>query len=163
MVALKNILVATDFSEPSALALTYGRELARGYDATLHVLCVVEDVMVRYSPEVGFPMAGLQEDLQKAATRELDAAITEDDRRTLRVLPVVQTDASIANGIVEYAGRNAVDLIIVGTHGRGPVKRLLMGSVAERVVRTAPCPVLTVRAKERDFIAPDALVAVARA
>ena len=53
--------------------------------------------------------------------------------------------------------RTKIDLIVTGTHGRGAVKHLLMGSVAERVVRTAPCPVLTVRAHEREFIAPDAL------
>jgi len=51
----------------------------------------------------------------------------------------------------------------MGTHGRGAVAHLLMGSVAERVVRTAPCPVLTVRRPEHEFLVPDALVAVARA
>jgi nucleotide-binding universal stress UspA family protein len=59
---------------------------------------------------------------------------------------------NVSNAITEYAKANAIDLIIVGTHGRGGVSRLLMGSVAERVVRTAPCPVLTVHARERDFI-----------
>ena len=52
---------------------------------------------------------------------------------------------------------NPIDLIVTGTHGRGAVKHFLMGSVAERVVRTAPCPVLTVHAHERDFIVPDAI------
>jgi nucleotide-binding universal stress UspA family protein len=163
MVVLKNILVATDFSEPSGVALAYGRDLARTYDATLHVLTVVEDVMLRYSPELGFPPADLQKDLNQASTRELEGLITEDDRRTLKVKPIVETGSSAATGIVEYARANAIDLIIVGTHGRGAVQHFLMGSVAERVVRTAPCPVLAVRARERDFIAPDALAAVSRA
>jgi nucleotide-binding universal stress UspA family protein len=75
----------------------------------------------------------------------------------------VQTCLNIPYAIVEYAKSNSIDLVITGTHGRGPIKHLLMGSVAERVVRTATCPVLTVHAKERDFIAPDALVATAKA
>ena len=78
MVVLKNILVATDFSEPSAVAMAYGRDLARSYNATLHVLHVVEDVMMRYSPEVGFAIPDLQRDLEKAAKRDLEAS---DHRR----------------------------------------------------------------------------------
>jgi nucleotide-binding universal stress UspA family protein len=163
MVVLKNILVATDFGEPSAVAMAYGRDMARSYDATLHVLHVVEDVMMRYSPEVGFAIPDLQKDLEKAANRDLAALITEDDRTTLKVVPVVQTSFNVPGGIVEYAKTHAIDLIIVGTHGRGAVKQFLLGSAAERVVRSAPCPVLAVRTKERDFIRPDALVAVAKA
>lgn len=161
MVVLKNILVATDFGEPSAVALAYGRDLARSYHATLHVLHVVEDVMMRYSPEVGFAVPDLQRDLEKAANRDLAALITDDDRQTLKVVPSVQTSFNVPGGVTEYAKTHAIDLIIVGTHGRGAVKQLLLGSAAERVVRTAPCPVLAVRAKERDFIAPDAMIPVA--
>jgi len=163
MVVLKNILVATDFSEPSAVAMAYGRDMARSYDATLHVLHVVEDVMMRYSPEVGFAIPDLQKDLEKAAHRDLEAVVTDDDRRTLKVIPVVQTSFSVPSGILEYAKTHPIDLIIVGTHGRGAVKQFLLGSAAERVVRSAPCPVLAVRAQERDFITPDALVSVAKA
>jgi len=112
---------------------------------------------VRYSPEVGFAIPDLQRDLEKAARRDLDAAITDDDRRTLKVVGVVQTSFNVPGGVTEYAKNNAIDLIIVGTHGRGAVKQLLLGSAAEKVVRLAPCPVLTVRARERDFIAPDSL------
>lgn len=162
MVVLKNILVATDFGEPSAVAMAYGRDLARSYNATLHVLHVVEDVMMRYSPEVGFAIPDLQRDLEKAARRDLEASVTEDDRKTLKVVEVVQTAFNVPGGVTEYARANAIDLIVVGTHGRGAVKQLLLGSAAERIVRTAPCPVLAVRAHERDFIAPDALVATAK-
>ena len=71
MVVLKNILVATDFGGPSAVAMAYGRDLCRSYDTTLHVLHVVEDVMMRYAPEVGFSVPDLQKDLEKAANRDL--------------------------------------------------------------------------------------------
>jgi nucleotide-binding universal stress UspA family protein len=57
-----------------------------------------------------------------------------------------------ATAIVEYANEEGVDLIVLGTHGRGAVAHLLVGSVAERVVRTAPCPVLTVRHPEHEFV-----------
>lgn len=163
MVTLKNILVATDFSEPSGVALNYGRDLARSYNARLHVLNVVEDVLMRYSPEVGYAMPQMQKDFEDASWRELNKLVTEDDRRTLAIQPLVLTGVNIAETIVRYARDNAIDLIITGTHGRGMVKHFLMGSVAERVVRSAPCPVLTVRTHERDFIAPDALVEVAKA
>ena len=157
MIVLKNILVATDFSEPSAVALAYGRDLARSYRSTLHVLHVVEDVMGRYGTEFGMVTPNLQKELEKGARQQLDAVITQDDRNTLSVVTAVQTSLSAAAGITAYAADKAVDLIVVGTHGRNAVQQFLMGSAAERVVRTASCPVLTVRTHERDFIAPDAL------
>ncbi|MDO8678207.1 MAG: universal stress protein [Acidobacteriota bacterium] len=161
MVVLKNILVATDFSEPSTVAMAYGRDLARSYGAALHVLHVVEDMRVRYGAEIGFASPDMQSDFEKMARRDLDAVITEDDRKTLKVMPVVETHVNVAHAVTDYAALNAIDLIIVGTHGRGAIKQFLMGSVAERVVRTAPCPVLAVREHEREFIAPDALLATA--
>ena len=157
MVTLRNILVATDFSEPSSVAMAYGRDLARNYNARLHVMHVVEDVMLRYSSEVGLALPALQEDLVKAARKELESRLTDEDREQLKVVPVLDTSANVSEAICGYAKDNAIDLIITGTHGFGPVKHLLMGSVAERVVRTAPCPALTVHAHERDFIVPDAL------
>ena len=163
MLALKNILVATDFSEPSSVALAYGRDLARAYNARLHVLHVVENIMIRYASEVVFAVPDFQRDLETTARRDVDALITDDDRRVLNAVGVVETATNVAEAVVEYAKANDIDLIVAGTHGRGAVQHLLMGSVAERVVRTAPCPVLTVRAHERDFIAPDAMVSVAKA
>jgi nucleotide-binding universal stress UspA family protein len=160
MIVLKNILVATDFGEASAVALAYGRDLARTYNARLHLVHAVEDVLMRYNPAVAFGVPDLQKDLETAAWRDIRALITEDDN-TISIVPVIETAISVPKRLVDYATQNAIDLIVMGTHGRGAMKQLLMGSVAERVVRTAPCPVLTVHAKERDFIAPDALTMVA--
>jgi nucleotide-binding universal stress UspA family protein len=81
----------------------------------------------------------------------------------LSVITAVESAPNIAEAIVKYAKANEIDLILSGTHGRGMVQHFLMGSVAERIVRIAPCPVLTVRAHERDFIAPDAMVCAATA
>ena len=105
----------------------------------------------------------LQENLEEDARQELDALVNDDDRRTLKVVPVVESSPNVAEGIVDYARRHAIDLIIVGTHGRSAFQQFLMGSAAERVVRTAPCPVLAVRERERDFLAPDALTVATRA
>ena len=157
MIAIKNILVATDFSEPSGVALAYGRDLARNYQARLHVLHVVDDVMLRYAPEVGLIGADVQKDLEAIAQRNLDALVRDDDRKELGALAVITSSVNTSDAIVAYAKNQLIDLIVTGTHGRGLVQHLLMGSVAERVVRTAPCPVLTVHAHERDFIVPDAL------
>ena len=95
--------------------------------------------------------------------RQLEALISDEDRERLRAEAVVLTDSSPARAINTFAKDAGVDLIVMGTHGRGAITHLLMGSVAERVVRTAPCPVLTVRLPEREFVLPEALVAVATA
>jgi nucleotide-binding universal stress UspA family protein len=163
MIRLKNVLVATDFSEQSKSALEYGRELARTYDATLHVVHVVEDIVARYSTDISATMlVGALESLEASASSELDALVTDDDRRTLRAHTMVFTSVAPAETIVAYAKTQAVDVIVIGTHGRSGLAHLFMGSVAERVVRFAPCPVLTVHHPEHEFIAPDAMAVVSK-
>ena len=152
MVALKNILVATDFSEPSAVALNYGRDLARSYDATLHVVHVIQDLPALHGPEIGFAYADVERNIEAAVRRDLDAAIKPGDHETLDIRTMITRASNVSHAVTEYAKHNAIDLIVVGTHGRNALHRFLIGSVAERVMRTAPCPVLTVRANERDFI-----------
>jgi universal stress protein A len=164
MIALKKILVGTDFSQPSAVALEYGRHLARTFNASLHVLHVVEFMSARYYVDAGYiDFSDLQKRLEESARQELDAAVTDDDRRTLRATAAIRTSGAPARAIVEYAADEGIDLIVMGTHGRSGVSRVLMGSVAERVVRTAPCPVLTVHDSERGLLEPDALATVAKA
>ena len=164
MILLKKILVATDFGEASDAALSYGRDLARTYGATLHVVNVAENILARYAGDGTLALLPqLQNDVEEAARKRLEALVTGEDRTLLHAKPVVLTALGTAEAIVEYAHTHNVDIIVMGTHGRRALAHLLMGSVAERVVRTAPCPVLTVRHPEHEFIAPDALVAVARA
>ena len=157
MLAIKNILVATDFSECSATALTYGRALAHQFGAKLHVLHAVEtsgidlagaDAYVATFPELSIAM-------EEEARQTLDALLTADDRVTIGAKAIVRTRETPARTIVEYANDEAIDLIVIGTHGRRGVSHLVMGSVAEKVVRTAPCPVLTVRHPEREFVTED--------
>jgi nucleotide-binding universal stress UspA family protein len=152
MIALKRILVATDFSEPANVAVAYGRDLARQYDATLHVIHVIENATAYYGSEGGFALADVERHIERSAREELDALIASNGDGRLDVVAVVTRASNIAHAITEYARDHGIDLVIVGTHGRGAVSRFLMGSVAERVVRSAPCPVLTVRAHARNFV-----------
>jgi nucleotide-binding universal stress UspA family protein len=165
MIALKRVLVATDFGEAAEVALNYGRELARTFGATLEVLHVCDNAVAHglggdglvgdYSP--------VQHEMENAARTELDALLTDEDRAVLRAKAVLVSSSKPAQAIVDYAKASCADLVVVGTHGRGSMAQLVMGSVAERVVRLASCPVLTLRHPEREFVLPDALVAVARA
>ncbi len=163
MMVLKHILVATDFGQPAEAALAYGRDLARQYGAAPHLFFVEDDIVARYSMDMSpMFMPDAQRDLAKAAQERLDALLTDEDREQLHARAIVRVSLSPALEIVQYAQTHAIDLIIVGTHGRGAVAHFFLGNVAERVVRTAPCPVLTVRHPEREFIAPDALSRAAR-
>jgi nucleotide-binding universal stress UspA family protein len=165
MIALKKILVATDFSEPSDAALAYGRELARSFAAQLIALHVVENVLVRAVGGDGFVFIDpeLQTTIETAAKKQVDGLLSDEDRTLLRAESVTLTSNAPAFAIAEYAKSHDVNLIVMGTHGRGAMAHLLLGSVAERVVRIAPCPVLTVRHPEREFVVSDALIAVVNA
>jgi nucleotide-binding universal stress UspA family protein len=157
MIAINQILVATDFGEASDVALEYGRALARNFSATLHVLHVADDLFTRVAGE-GYVsvLPELQKDLESSATQRLDELLVDNDANPLPVVKIVRTSNAPAAAIVEYAADTHIDLIVLGTHGRSGVAHLLMGSVAERVVRTAPCPVLTVREHEHEFVRSDA-------
>jgi nucleotide-binding universal stress UspA family protein len=165
MIALENILVATDFGVASETALAYGRALAERFGAKLHLLHVTADVYLAASMGYGYEVMplSLQEQNERNAKRELDGLLSDEDRQMLRATGVVVTNNTPALAIAEYAKNNKANLIVMGTHGRGALAHLFLGSVAERVVRIAPCPVLTVRNPEHEFVLPDALVAVSRA
>jgi nucleotide-binding universal stress UspA family protein len=166
MIALKKILVPTDFGEAADAALSYARALARNFGSSIDVLHVAEDVATRmFAGEmyVTVPSTTLQKDVEDAARKQLDERLIDNDPEPLRVQPIVVTSNNPAASIVDYAKETGIDLIVMGTHGRGPMAHLLMGSVAERVVRLAPCPVLVVRHPEHEFVVPDALAIAAKA
>ena len=161
MIVLNNILVATDFGESSDAALSYGRALARQFGGTLHVLHVVEDFPARlvafdyYTGDVG----QIQASAEASARERLGALLSTEDREALHAKATIITATSISEAILDYARHTMprIGLIVMGTHGRGAVGHLVMGSVAERAVRAAPCPVLTIRHPEREFVVPDLL------
>ena len=157
MLRIKNILVATDFSECSESALKYGRAMAQRFGARLHVLHTVEIMPPDLVGMGGYVSAvpQLQADLDKAAREQLELAVTAEDRRNLSATTVLSTGETPAQAIADYAAKSHIDLIVIGTHGRRGLSHIVMGSVAEKVVRIAPCPVLTVRHPEREFVIPD--------
>src|SRR5262245_5920913 len=165
MIALKRILVPTDFGEPADAALNYARALARNFGASIDVLHVAEDVTTRmFAGEIYVAMPHtVQKEVEDAARKQLDDRLIDNDPEPLPVRRVVFVSNAPAASIVTYAKDVGADLIVMGTHGRGPMAHLLMGSVAERVVRLAPCPVLTVRHPEHEFVLADTLVATTHA
>jgi nucleotide-binding universal stress UspA family protein len=143
---ISRILVPVDFSEHSMRALDCARTLAEKFAASLHVLTVVPDPFVLPDPgPLYVPLPeGYGEGLRQDAESHVRGLLTQADRMKRRA------EAAVAFGdpyreILNYVERGSMDLIVMGTHGRGGVAHALMGSVAERVVRSAPCPVLTVR------------------
>ncbi len=148
-----HILVAMDFSPPSDAALDYARALATRFDARLHLLHVVEDPMrAVYSAEVFVPeVEGLRDSALERATASLRERLGASDAGAVHA-SVAALIGTPAYSIVEYAAAHDIDLIVMGTHGRGGMSHLLMGSVAERVVRSAACPVLTVHAPAKPAV-----------
>ncbi len=145
MITLQNILVPTDFSEPADAALAYATELAEKFDGRIHLLHVVAmPYLYPIATEMsGFPVNELATEAQMSARKtleELAAGLGLPPGR-VSVETVVGTPVS---EILETIGDERIDLVVMGTHGRGMVEHLLLGSVAERIVRRSPVPVLTV-------------------
>lgn len=156
MIRLKTILVPTDFSECSDAAVKYGFALANAFGATVHLLNVVQDpyMMPWGADAFAAPVADMLTDWEAQAKRRLVESVPDASAS-----PSVLTTrvGSPSSEIVRYAAQQGIDLIVLGTHGRGPLGHILLGSVAERVVRTATCPVLTVRHPQREFITETAV------
>ncbi|MFQ5733278.1 MAG: universal stress protein [Planctomycetaceae bacterium] len=152
MITLKTILCPTDFSEPSLAATRYALEFARTFDAALHLLYVIEDPML-FSPAFG-GYAPNPDEFEAYAKTGLENWISPEDAGAV---PIVRrwVHGRPFLGILRDAERHDVDLIVMGTHGRGFLPHILLGSVAERVVREASCPVLTVRTEGFQYEAID--------
>jgi nucleotide-binding universal stress UspA family protein len=151
----ETILMPTDFSAPSQHALEYAVALARQSGAALHLVNVVaQPIEIATSPEGYYvEYAALRRELRDDAERQLAALVKSITgvKVTTDVL-----DGSPARAIVAAAGDKKCQLIVMGTHGRGFFSHLVLGSVAERVVRTAACPVLTVTAATAEAQTPGA-------
>lgn len=145
MLTINLIVVPTDFSEKSLVALDYAVGLAQAYDAQLKVVFVNEPGL-KISD-----MAWVGIDEESMSERDAADARRAVERTVLDRIPVdVAADAEILYGnavdrIIDYASDTNADVIVMATHGRTGVSRVLMGSVATQVVRKAPCPVLTLK------------------
>jgi nucleotide-binding universal stress UspA family protein len=155
MLTLKTVLVPTDFSEASESALRYGKAMAEAFGASLHVVHVMEDLLAHaWAAEVYVSsMPQLRDEIEKESRQRLVVLLGDDERQRLRAETALLAGNPFIE-IIRYAKAHDVDLIVMGTHGRGPIAHMLLGSVAEKVVRKSPCPVLTVREAQHEFVMP---------
>ena len=156
MIRLKNILCPTDFSEFSLCALKYARSFAQEYEAKLHLIHVIDEAYQYWmaaGPE-GVPVGPPIEDLMKVAAKDmkdyLNKHITGSDCASSSEILVGRPFLEI----ITYAKEHDIDMIVIATHGRTGLEHLLIGSTAEKVVRKASCPVLTVRDPQHEFVMP---------
>jgi nucleotide-binding universal stress UspA family protein len=143
-VSFRHIIVATDFAESAEQALACAVELARTHGAELVLLHVYMDLPAYPEVTTGQVEAIYEEQRQWVADA-LERRARSARSQGLLARPVVRTGPPAAT-IAETARDERADLVVVGTHGRSGLDRLIVGSVAERVVRLAPCPVLVVKA-----------------
>ena len=148
MITFKNILLTTDLSSNAEAARPIAVELARKYDAILHLLHVFEDAGYYYDAGMEGAMVAPVDWVERAQSErkrklhELAEAIEEEDG--------VKADTALRVGvawreIIAHAAENNADLIVIATHGHTGLAHFIFGSVAEKVVRTSPCPVMTVK------------------
>jgi len=140
---IKRILVPVDFSTSALRALDYAVDFAKPLKAELTVLFVIEPIYYAMPDLAGGPMiSGLIDEQQRSGRVQLTRLQQRYAKRRVKVRALLQTGTPY-QAIVDTARRQKADLIVMGTHGRTGMAHLLMGSVAERVVRIAACPVLT--------------------
>ena len=142
---IKSILFPTDFSEGSSQALQYAVDMSKRYGAKLYLVHIIYDVVKAtgwYVPHISTDQ--MYKVIEEGAKKELERFGIEELRE------VKDLERSVRLGvpheeIINFAKKNRIDIIIMGTHGRKGIDRMLFGSTAAQVVRYAPCPVLTVR------------------
>jgi len=160
MSAIKRMLVPTDFSAASDIAFTYAMDMAVQQGVTVHLLHAIDDASFATAYPDGFyvELPRLRAQLIGEATDRLNAMAANCKAAGVTATVEVAVGGP-ARVIAQTATSRGSDLIVMGTHGRSGFAHLLLGSVAERVVRIAPCPVLTVRDTSRiaDVLAADAV------
>lgn len=135
----KHLVVPTDFGEPAQAALNFAIDLATKYEAKLTLLHVYGVPTVYYPDAVSWPL----EELGKAAQTSLDTAVAQVRARWPNTHGHVEV-GDPRESILKFANESSADLLVIGTHGRRGIAHLVLGSVAEWLVRMAPLPVLTV-------------------
>ncbi len=156
MIKLNRILAPTDFSDNSRLALEYAAALGERFESELHLLHVLQDVLSVVAPEPGLVFASAGDyvkELRESAEATLQKLVESKPLAGKKVVRHVRQGQPFVE-IIRYARDKSIDLIVIGTHGRTGLAHALMGSVAERVVRKAGCPVLTVRPGGHQFVMP---------
>ncbi len=150
MIPIKRILVPTDFSEPATVALKWATTLARELDGQLYMLHVVpEPYAYPWGSELStMPLTDILEQSEKSAEERMHQLAAETQLPLDRVVTRAVIGTPVDQILATIAEHN-IDLVVLGTHGRGMVGHLLLGSVAERVIRRSPVPVLTLHGDAR--------------
>jgi nucleotide-binding universal stress UspA family protein len=154
-VAIKRILCPVDFSDSADHAMRYAAALAENFGSDLTLLHVVAPVVAALPGETSLPdtLQADVDEIAEACRERLEKTVGELATSGLTVQHKVVSGVPFIE-IVRYARDTETDLIVMGTHGRTGLGHLLIGSVAERVVRKASCPVLTVKHPEHEFVMP---------
>jgi len=155
MLRIERILCPLDFSEFSTKAFDYARSLARHYQAKLFLEHVLEPILAAYPfyacPEVA---KDLFQDLRAHAEQQLQEFVRSHARNGIELESVVR-EGTVTDQVLAFAEAHAVDLIVMGTHGQQGFDHLLLGSVTEKVLRKARCPVLAVSKPSHNFVVPE--------
>ena len=145
MEPISRVLVPVDLGPSSARTVDYAKGLAERFGASLVLMHVVPNPYITAASELYVPPPqSYLDELERDARDALHKLLSDSDRQRLKAETVVKVGDPLCE-IVDYAKDRPVDLIVMGTHGRSGVAHFVLGSVAERVVRTATCPVLTLR------------------
>lgn len=155
MIQIKKVLFPTDLSDAAAEAQLYACALAEQFGAELHVLSVIQDMNL-ISPDPNMPWvvpASSLEEVRKSLETALGQVPDPLWAAGKTVHRVIRSGVPFLE-IIRYAKEQDIDVIVVGTHGRTGLTHVLLGSVAEKVVRKSPCPVLTVHPKGHQFVMP---------
>lgn len=146
-IEIRQILYPTDFSEPSLYALGFARSFCQRFSARLHVLHVVDEAYLHWMAVApnAVPIGPAPDDLINQAKGQMSEFL-----QTHLPEPTYEVQSDVRMGrpfmeIIQYARQQPIDLIVIGTHGRAGLSHVLMGSTVEKVIRRAPCPVLSVR------------------
>jgi nucleotide-binding universal stress UspA family protein len=155
VIEIKTILAPTDFSQHSEHAVRYACSLAERLGATLHLIHVLSEIIPAGPDPLLMPVMppqSYQENEQRA--KEALQALPKPGWGKPPAVETAVRWGSPVEAIVDYSREQAIDLIVIATHGRTGLSHVLLGSVAERIVREAPCPVLTIRHRESGQEAP---------
>ncbi len=155
MIKIEKILFPTDFSDHSKYAFRYALSFAQEYGSKLYMLHVIEDIQYlanayMFDVPIMPSFADMEQNRLKEMQEIIDAEVTDT---SMEIEKVVRRGRPFME-ILELARNENVDLIVIATHGRGGLEHVLFGSVAEKVVRKAPCPVLSIRKPGHEFVMP---------
>jgi len=154
MIRLKTILFPTDFSETSQEAARYAISFAREFKAKVFVLHVVnEKIFTESSMPRVVSVEEMEREMTEEARKRLKTLVPAEEAEGLDWETVIRQGEPFLE-IIRFAKDQDVDIIVIGTHGRSGFEHIIFGSTAEKVVRKAPCPVLSVRPEQREFVMP---------